>query len=100
MKTSTMHPAHIPYKPPFAPQHGWFSYGLVLVILLTLLLVLGRAIKPRHFSKSTVLRLIEKKSLNGQTTLYLMEYQQQRFLLADKPNALLIHPIKHEGGVT
>jgi hypothetical protein len=96
MKTTISQQPDLLFKPPFKPQHGWLSYGLALVILVILLLVLGRAIKPRDHSKSNVLQLVEKKQLNGRTTLYLMEYQQQRFLVADKPNALVIHSIHHE----
>ena len=94
MITSTADP--IVFKQEFSPKQGWLNYGLAIMILLIVIIVLAKKHKPRSTNLSGC-QLIEKKHLNNKTAVYIVEYQQQRFLLADNQNALAIHRLEQEG---
>lgn len=83
----------IVFKPVFSPQHGWLHYGMAMVILLVMVLILARIHKPRAV-KLDGCQVIEKKHLGNKTVVYIVEYQQQRFLLADNQQGLVMHPVK------
>lgn len=87
----------IPFKEPFSPKNGWISYGIALIALLVILLTLLKKYKPalRHKSECNI---IEKKYLGNKTVVYVFEYQQQRFLLADNQLALALQPLLNEAG--
>lgn len=81
-------------KEPLSTVH-WFPYLLVLAILLVALLVLAK--KSKGLTKNNGKNLIiEKIPINHKTQIYVLDYQGQRFLIADNQNALAIHPL-HEG---
>ena len=82
----------IVFKQQILPQHAWLNYGLVLVILLITTLVLAKKYKSQPQNPSGC-QLIEKKHLGHKTVVYVIEYQQQRFLLADNQQALTLHPV-------
>ena len=82
----------IVFKPAFAPKNGWLNYGIALVILLVIILVLVKKHKPRSTLQPGC-QLIEKKYLSNKTIMYIVEYQQQRFLLADNQQSLAIHAL-------
>ena len=96
MRATTIEP--MVFKPEFSPKHGWLNYGMAIVVLLIMVLVLAK----KHNIKTPGLRdssqgcqLIEKKHLGNKTVVYVIEYQQQRFLLADNQQALTIHQLEH-----
>lgn len=81
-------------KEPLSTVH-WFPYLLVLTLLLVALLMLAKKSKSisKHSSKNLI---IEKIPINQKTQVYVLEYQGQRFLIADNQNALAIHPLAQE----
>ena len=84
------------FKHEFSLHGHWWSYGLAIGLLLVMIIILAKKHKPASLSK-TACTLIEKKLLSHKTIVYIVEYQQQRFLLADNQQALAIHPLTQEG---
>jgi len=82
----------IVFKQEFSPKNGWFNYGLAITILLIVILVLAKKYKSKPLGPIGC-QLIEKKHLGNKTVVYVIEYQQQRFLLADNQHALAIHNV-------
>lgn len=83
------------FKEPLVLEKGWLVYGIALTILL--LISWWVAKKQRGISKlPSTCKLVEKKYLGNKTVVYIIDYQQQRFLLADNQQALALHPIDHE----
>ena len=85
-----------PFKPPFMPKEGWFHYGLVVMMLLIIILSLAKKLKPKVGSQS-ICTLIEKQHLGNKTVVYVLQYQQQRFLLIDNQHALSIQEVPNDG---
>lgn len=83
----------IVFKQPLTPKNGWLSYAIAVIALLALLATLLKKYKPTGNTGSSC-QLIEKKYLGNKTIVYVFEYQQQRFLLADNQQALALHPLK------
>lgn len=82
----------IVFKQPFSPHNGWLSYGIAVIVLLIIVLVIAKKHRPNVIQKS-VCQLIEKKYLGNKTVVYVIDYQQQRFLLADNQHALAFHAL-------
>lgn len=82
----------IVFKQDITPATPWLQYGLVMAILLIFIVVLTRQYKSKTLRHAGC-QLIEKKSLGNKTIIYVVEYQKQRFLLADNQHALAIHPV-------
>lgn len=80
------------FKQPFSPKISWINYALVIVVLLITALAIARKIKPSSTSQSSC-QLLEKKYLGNKTVVYVIDYQEQRFLLADNQHALAIYPL-------
>lgn len=85
------------FKQPLSPHGGWLSYGIAIVIMLVMIVILAKKHKPFSTPRGDC-KLIEKKHLGHKTVVYVIEYHQQRFLLADNQQALAIHPLTE--GVT
>lgn len=96
--TAVMASEQIAFKQPFSPKNGWLSYAIAVAALLALLATLLKKYKPVGNTRSSC-QLIEKKYLGNKTIVYVFEYQQQRFLLADNQQALALHPLNIEGGL-
>ncbi|WP_133135603.1 hypothetical protein [Legionella rowbothamii] len=77
---------------PIAQIH-WIPYLVVLLILLVILSFLAKRSKGL-VKKPTQYQLIEKISVHHKMQVYILDYQGQRFLIADNQNALAIHPIQ------
>jgi len=86
----------ITFKPAFSSKIHWFNYGSVLVILLLATFYIAKKNKPVSTKKS-LCQIVEKKYLGNKTVVYVIDYQQQRFLLADNQQSLALHPFKPEG---
>jgi|GEM_PF-2496993 len=80
------------FKKAFTPGISWFTYALVLVFLLIAALLLAKRMKPANMGKSTC-QVLEKKYLGNKTVVYVLDYQNQRFLLADNQHALTIQAL-------
>lgn len=80
------------FKHDVSPQSGWLSYGVVILLLLVMIVLLAKKRKP-FATNTTDFELIEKKHVSHKTVIYVMEYRQQRFILADNQQALAIYPL-------
>jgi hypothetical protein len=74
-------------------QIHWIPYLVVLLILLIVLSLLAKRAKGL-VKKPTQCQLIEKISVHHKMQVYILDYQGQRFLIADNQNALAIHPVQ------
>lgn len=78
-------------------HNGWLTYSMAIVILLGIVLVLAK--KHRFaLTQNSQCQLIEKKYLGNKTVVYVIDYQQQRFLLADNQHALSFHALQEKTG--
>ena len=84
----------IAFKQPFSPKNGWLTYGSALVFLLFCVLLMAKKYKPGS-SKRSSCQLIEKKHLGNKTVVYIIDYEKQRFLLADNQQALAVYPLSN-----
>ena len=85
----------IVFKAPFAPINGWFSYATILIVLLLLIAIIIKKYKQTSAVPPNC-RLVETTRLGNKTVLYLVDYQQQRFLLADNQQSLALHVLNKE----
>lgn len=70
----------------------WVPYILVFGILVASLFFLAK--KSKVLVKAAPqCKIIEKMPIQHKTQAYIIEYQGQRFLIADNQNALAIHPL-------
>lgn len=70
----------------------WYSYISLLTFLLLALLLIAKQFK-RQNKLPNHCKVIDKIMLKPKTHLYVIEYQDQRFLLAQSSSALSIQPI-------
>jgi hypothetical protein len=83
------------YKPEMAPKQGWFIYSLLIAGLAAIAFILAKTNKKRLVNQENCL-VIDKKRLGAKTIIYVLEYQNQQFLLADNQHALALHALKKE----
>lgn len=83
------------FKPDLTPHSGWLHYGIAILILLMISLFIAKKYRYRVIPIVNC-QLIEKKYLGNKTIVYIIEYQRQRFLLADNQHALAVHPLTNE----
>lgn len=83
---------NLAFKKSFTPQIGWVNYALAIVLLLVLVFLFAKKKRPAS-SHAATCQLIEKKYLGNKTVVYVLDYQNQRFLLADNQHALAIHAL-------
>lgn len=82
----------IAFKKNFSANISWLNYGIAIAMLLILALIIAKKHKPA-LTKKPICQLVEKKYLGNKTVIYVIDYQQQRFLLADNQHALAIHEL-------
>ena len=82
----------ITFKPDFSAKLSWLNYCVAIVMLVIIALIIAKKYKP-NLAKKSVCQLVEKKYLSNKTVVYIIEHQQQRFLLADNQHALAIHEL-------
>ncbi|WP_028388027.1 hypothetical protein [Legionella fairfieldensis] len=87
----------IPFKQATAPEQGWFIYVITFIALLVIALVL--AWKKRHPLAQSSCLIVDRKRLANKTMIYVIEYQNQRFLIADNQQSLILQPVSNEGSV-
>ena len=85
----------IAFKPPFTPHISGLNIGLTVMALLAIAFFLAR----KHKSNAIPLgacQLIEKKHLSHKNIVYVIGFQNQRFLLADNQHTLVWHALDTE----
>lgn len=85
----------IPFKQTLEPRHGWMIYVLALVILTIIALILAKKNQSSLLQTSSCL-VIDKKRLSPKTMLYVIEYHNQRFILADNQQSLALQSLTKE----
>ncbi len=83
------------FKQDITPHHSWLVYALALGIMLIFILLLAKKNRSQ-LNQPGGCKLLEKKHLSNKTVLYILEYQQQRFILADNQQTMTVHPLTHE----
>lgn len=84
--------ASLSFKPAFVPRQGWYSYVIAILALLAILMVLVKK-KYQGTSPQKNWQVLDKCRLSQKTTLYIVEYQQQRFLVGDNQQSLSFLPL-------
>lgn len=82
----------IQFKQSFSPSATWINYILALLAVLVLVFYFAKKYQ-RPVSSRGDFFVVKSKRLNAKTTLHLIEFQQQQFLLADNQQTLCLHPI-------
>lgn len=83
------------FKKDLVSQVHWAPYLLGLGFLFIALIVLAK--KSKGFIKTnSQCQLIESIPIHYKTKVHVIEYQGQRFLIADNQQALAIHPLHKE----
>lgn len=83
------------FKHAIEPGYNWFIYLVSLAALLTLAAVLAKKCRAGLLAQSSCL-IVDKQQLGTKTTIYVLEYQNQRFLLADNQQALTLQALTRE----
>lgn len=87
--------AELPFKSNLNETIHWGPYLSVLLILFLLLLALNK-FGARFNSKSKNSHLITTLPIYNKTKAYVLEYEGQRFLIAENQNAIAIHALKNK----
>jgi flagellar biogenesis protein FliO len=95
MMTTTTTTQAISFKQPFTPNHNLINVAFICISLLLLAFILIKRFQKTPLQHASC-RVIEKQCLANKTIVYVIEYQQQRFLLADNQHALAIHALSSE----
>lgn len=85
----------IRFKQIIEPKKGWLFYFTAIIVLSFLAFLFARRVKP-NLSRQSSWLVIDKKKLNAKTSLYLVEFQKQQFLIADNQQALALHSLNKE----
>lgn len=81
------------FKKELVETAHWFPYGLVLIALIAAVLMLAKNSK-KIISKQSQCKVIEKIAIHHKTKIYVIDYQGQRFLVADNQNSLAIQALQ------
>ncbi|HBI21903.1 MAG TPA: hypothetical protein DDY37_04875 [Legionella sp.] len=95
MMTDVAVASDIAFKLPFAPHISGLHVGLTVIALLAIAFFMAWKHKSRVCPVGTC-QLIEKKHLGNKTIVYIIGFQNQRFLLADNQHALALHALDTE----
>ncbi|PJE10992.1 hypothetical protein [Legionella sp.] len=85
----------IMFKQTLEPKQDWMVYILTLVILTMIAFVLAKKNQGSLLPSSSCL-IIDKKRLSPKTMIYVIEYQNQRFMLTDNQQSLALHCLTKE----
>ncbi len=83
----------LPFKQAIAPKSGWLIYLLAALALFAILFYLAKKSKGNLLAPSS-LGIIDKKRLGAKTSVYVLQYGNEQFLLADNQQSFAFHPIK------
>ncbi|MBA2709664.1 MAG: hypothetical protein H0U57_03605 [Tatlockia sp.] len=81
------------FKEAIAPKPSWHVYLLAIFALLAILYTLAKKSKRDFFTPSS-LRIIDKKRLSAKTFLFVLEYRNEHFLVADNQHTLAFQVLK------
>ena len=83
----------IVFKKELLSSYHWFPYGLVLIALILAILILAKKSKKiiKTPSQCTVL---ERIAINHKTKAYIIDYQGQKFLIADNQHSVAIQALQ------
>ncbi len=84
----------ISFKKEVVASSSWLPYGITLLTLVFGLLVLAKHSK-KIIHNTTQCRIVEKISVHNKTKVYVIAYQEQKFLVADNQNSLAIHALNN-----
>lgn len=84
------------FKKELISNPHWYSYGLVLFLLLISIIFLARYSKKTGVTELKC-KVVERINIQHKTKVYVIDYQGQQFLLADNQHALAIHPLHQSG---
>ncbi|MBA2655987.1 MAG: hypothetical protein H0U70_03280 [Tatlockia sp.] len=87
--------AELNFKQNFQPSLSWQLCVLSLIVIMAIAYFMAKKNKGAIAKQSNFL-IIDKKNLGSKTFIYVLEYQNQQFLLADNQQALVLHAIKNE----
>jgi flagellar biogenesis protein FliO len=87
--------AALQFKNDIGTSTHWLPYIGVLLILLTVSLFLAKY-SSKNRSKNSKANILETIPIHYKTKAYVIEYQGQRFLIADNQNAIAIQALNHE----
>lgn len=87
--------AQIPFKQDNNLSMHGFPYGLALIGLIIVVAITAKQLKWSRPAKNQV-KILERLFLHSKTKAYVLEYQGQRFLIADNQQALAIQALKEE----
>jgi hypothetical protein len=71
----------------------WVPYGLVFFILISTVFILAKNLKKTSYVQANF-KVIEKIAVHHKTKLYVIDYQGQKFLVADNQNSLAIQALQ------
>lgn len=83
----------ISFKKELVASSSWLPYGSILIVLVITLLVLAKHSK-KIIHNNAQCQVIEKISVHNKTKVYVIAYQEQKFLVADNQNSLAIHALR------
>ena len=84
---STVFAEKILFKQAINPKPQWYFFMLFLLIVFTILFLLSKK-KQSVPSEKSACHVLERKYLDTKTKIFVIQYQQQLFLLADNQHAL------------
>lgn len=85
----------ISLKSSIEPQYSWILCSLFIIIFAVIAFILAKKNQHSLLQSSSCL-IIDKKRLSTTTMIYIIEYHQQRFLIADNQQGLTLHYLNHE----
>lgn len=81
------------FKKELVSNTHWFPYGLVMIVLIIVVLILAKNSKKIN-STPPKCKVIERIAVQHKTKVYVIDYQGQKFLVADNQNSLAIHALQ------
>lgn len=83
----------LPFKVDLVHQQSGMTYSLAILGLVAGLWLLTRKKHANAIKQSNCL-IINQKTLNHQTTLYVIAYRKQTFFLIDNQQSIVFHALK------
>jgi flagellar biogenesis protein FliO len=83
----------IVFKKELISTFHWFPYSIILIVLIIAVLVLAKNSKKIIKTHSSC-KVIESIAIHHKTKVHVIDYQGQKFLLADNQHSLAIHALQ------
>jgi biopolymer transport protein ExbD len=85
--------ASLSFKKDAVATMQYIPYCFVMLVLLIILWVLAKYLRPKIKSKQEA-KLLDTIAIHNKTKAYILVYQNQQFLIAENPNAIAIHVLQ------